>query len=126
MGKGHAPIFAVAVGIHEQEVLHFPRDTVTGGRALFLDEPIQNAAERGKGQALRLELDVEHRPRLVGRERAHLFDVAHAGMEFVRQVEFVRRVVECQRIEVVKLVVLDWPIEFVGQEGNKAREINDA
>ena len=109
------PVIAGAVGVHEEEVLHFPGSAVRDGGPLFLDEPVQHPAQGGNRQTLRLEFDVEHGPGLAGDQGAHLLYLPDLGAYVIGKVEFVRRILECQRVKVFERVGVERPVELFGQ-----------
>jgi len=115
---------AFAVGRHEQQIVQVPGRTLGAvGRGSLLENQLpQDAAQGDHGQTLRLELDEEDAPRLVGNQWAKLPDVPDLGRGFGIEPQILGLVVEGQIFE---RVIVDGPVEFLLQVLDQLREAPD-
>ena len=125
VGEGDGAVGVFAVGGDEEEVVSSPSLTLGLPRrcALFQDERAEDEPHDDDGEALLLEVHPEDAPRLVAIERAELFDFLDAHGGFRGDAEFGAGVIEA---DVLDVVGLDGPVEFVTEVGDEGREGLDA
>ncbi len=107
-------MFFLAIGRNEQKVVQVPGRPagLVGGGPALRDEFAQDAPEDDHGKLLLFEADPEDAPGLAGDERAELLDLPDFDGMLGVEAEFLRAVLEG---EVVHIVRVNWPVEFIPQ-----------
>ena len=117
------PALRAIVGDKEQ-VVGGPGSSIgTVSRRALLERYLAKDTTQGHyGQLLRLELDEEDAPGLVGRERPQALDLLDLGGALGVDPEFIGSKVVEQVVHVIKGVAGDRPAHLVAQVGNKLVE----
>ena len=125
VGEGNGAVGFLAVGGDEEEVAGLPCLAVGLVRRvpLLQHERAEDEPHDDDGQSLLFEVHPEDAPRLIAIERTELLDLLDAHGGFGGDAEFGAGVFEA---DVLDVVGLDRPVEFVAQVGDERREGLDA